>query len=161
MKKEAIKKLNKDLEIEYFCSIAVLISSVVYSILYLLDFIGGEGNDNLTKFCYGVASSIVLSLLIWIIRDVKKNDTPFTTSITNKLKAIAGVVILSSVLPDLLTELVVFVGKVNADLPAEIDFDFVFASKTLFIWWLGIIIGIISEIFTYGVKLQEDSDSIA
>jgi hypothetical protein len=161
MKEVVLEKLKKSLRIEYICTIVACFSSALSSVGGFIDFSGTNDYDEITKAVYAMFSTVVLALLAWIIMDVKKKGTPFVSSIVCKLKTIAIIVMLGAIVPDLVTEVVKFVAKVSEGDSAIILFEISLGTKTVFILWLGIIIGIISEIFKYGVKLQEDNDSIA
>ena len=161
MKQEELKQLKKCLKIEYICTIMAGISCFMTAIASIVEFLNSKDYENITRAGYAIFSVVILGIFSWIMMDVKKKGSPFVDSVVIKLTAIAIIVMFAAVVPELVTETFKFVENVSQDKSSEMLFEISFGSKTVFIMWLGIIIGVLSAIFKYGVKLQEDNDSIA
>ena len=95
----------------------------------------------------------ILILLYLILSTVKKGNSPFTKKSVVILRIIAGLCIALALLSPVIGMVGSFVtfgyytGKIS--------------SMNLYILIMGVVFGLIGEIFKYGIMLQEDSDSIA
>lgn len=152
-----MKELNKNLKIENVCTIVALVAVIITTIANVWTFSMSKDFDVFNQILYGVFSSVVLGMLAWIFVDVKKIGTPFAKPVIKKLQIMAWIIMVAAFAPDLITQFV----QMAAGFSVRIIFEITIGSKSIFIMWLGVIVGITSEIFKYGVKLQEDVDSIA
>lgn len=95
----------------------------------------------------------ILILLYLILLTVKKGNSPFTKKSVVMLRIMAGLCIALALLSPVIGMVGSFVtfgyyaGKISA--------------MNLYILIMGVVFGLIGEIFKYGIMLQEDSDSIA
>lgn len=125
---------------------------------YLLD---SEGNtdfrycmliDNAADLSYAVILGAMLMLVIKII-DRTAAGTPFTKANVKRIRAISLLQLALAVVPGTVRLIMTIVR-------------FSYASSTFSMSWLymfiiAFVIAMIAQVFDYGVKLQEDSDSIA
>jgi hypothetical protein len=91
---------------------------------------------------------IELGLLSLILLEIRKTGKPFSKKIIIKLRVMAIVIMAGVFIPS---------GFAENNSSLVITFDM----KTVLIFFAGVIIGIISEIFSYGHSLQQDNDLIA
>ncbi len=102
----------------------------------------------------------VISLLTGLIfTDIRKNGKPFAKSVIRKLRIIALTVCCSGYLMQFADCIADGIGKQGGE-----GAQFVFYlddRNSVFLFLLGTIIGILSEIFVYGHYLQKDMDQIA
>ena len=93
-----------------------------------------------------------LGLLSLILLEIRKTGKPFSKQIIAKLRIMAVVLMAGGLVPRF-TE--VKLDEFSQDLAVSFDMT------NLLVIFLGVIIGIVSEIFVYGMSLQEDNDLIA
>ena len=106
---------------------------------------------------YSIFAAIISGLVTLIFQDIHKKQTPFTKSVIIKLQCMAVITMLAGVMPSVISKCV----SMMLEHTNSITFNLSLGSETTFILLIGTIIGIVSEIFKYGAKLQEDIDSIA
>lgn len=78
--------------------------------------------------------------------------------IINKLRTLAVLVIVTGLIPDALTPIIDDILNGSA---TQFAYKLVFSEKNVIIAIVGVVIGIVSEMFVYGYELQDDIDSIA
>lgn len=143
------KRTFTDMTVSGFLAADAFISGIYF----IITFIDRGLIQYLSNAVYSFAISIVLFLICLILADVKKNEKPFSSSIILKLRIIAVLLIIVGFVPCYAeTDLIDNVKKAVS---------FSLSLQNYFIITLGVIIGIISEIFVYGRELQEDNDLIA
>lgn len=161
MGKENIKELNNKLDIEKTCAACCLVASVVLAVIELITFIMNKDVSSIRVMSYELFGAAVMTLLVRIMNEVKKNETPFTKSISKKVLIIGIIIMFAAVVPDLVVEIInICSGTTQFDLKV-IVMDTILSSKNLFVMFIGVIVSVFSEIFSYGVNLQADNDSIA
>lgn len=122
-----------------------------------------ENGDTNPKMCLiihelGIAVNAVMMgfiflLSYFVLKNSIEQGTPFIKKNVTILRIIAVMTMLVAIIPEcikMITMLVVFnKGTVN------------FTQVNFFVLIVGVLIGVISEIFHYGYKLQEEMDQIA
>jgi len=93
-----------------------------------------------------------LGLLALILLEIRKTGKPFSKKIITKLRLMAIILFGGGLIPSYMTS---SISENESLISASFDM------QNILIITLGVIIGIISEIFVYGLSLQEDNDSIA
>ena len=149
-KMESLKKRTKSDMIFSFI-IATFMGVVAFSQIKSY-FIGGKDILNLYNGMYSLILCGVCIILGLILREVQLNGKPFTKKITKMLRSIAVIVIIGGFVPAVVSPFVINDGT---------TFSFHFDVINFAFSALGVMIGIISEIFVYGYELQDDNDSIA
>lgn len=122
--------------------------ALIAGLYALIAFIGNGSKQYLTNIVYSFAISFVLLLLCLILANVRKNGKPFSAAIIWKLRIIAAAGCMPSYVEVNTSDNIKIVST-------TVNF------QNFFIIALGVIVGIISQIFVYGHKLQEDNDLIA
>lgn len=97
----------------------------------------------------------VLVMLSMILNEICKTGKPFTASIAKKFKVMAFVLILAVPLAIFISSLAGFLDPYAVSINFEISFG------DIAIMCFGVSVGIISEIFHYGVKLEDEMGMIA
>ncbi len=98
---------------------------------------------------------VIFLLAGLIFTDIRRHGKPFAKSVIRKLRILAVTVMCSGILSDLAES---FARSKALSEPLELYLDDRFIISTAL---LGVIIGILSEIFVYGHALQDDMDQIA
>ena len=98
---------------------------------------------------------VVFLLTGLIFTDIRRNGKPFAMSVIRKLRILAVTVMCSGFLSDFAES---FARSKALAEPFELNLDDRFIIFTVL---LGVIIGILSEVFVYGHALQDDMDQIA
>lgn len=91
-----------------------------------------------------------LGLLALILLEIRRTGKPFSKNIITKLRIMAVMLFAGGLIPSYAT--VPF---------SENEISLVFDMQNILKIGIGVIIGIISEVFVYGLSLQEDNDLIA
>jgi hypothetical protein len=103
-----------------------------------------------------LSSAIILSIMIFLIFNIaysSMGSTPFTHKNTKRIRTIGILQLALAIVPGL----IVFVMKF-------LKFEYVTDTSSIngfYMFVIAFIIMLIAQVFDYGVKLQEDSDSIA
>lgn len=147
--RELIKKIRTDKNITFLLALAavgVFIAQIVYYVQK------GEV-FSLKRGFQALFLSVTLFLLFAVLQRITKTGKPFDKTIVTLLRVMAVVVIVGGVLPSCVEVFIVVIrgGIYTIDI-ADLD---------IFVPVLGVMIGIFSEIFSYGNDLQEDNDMIA
>ena len=98
---------------------------------------------------------VIFLLTGLIFTDIRRHGKPFAMSVIRKLRVLAVTVMCSGFLSDFAES---FARSKALAEPLELNLDDRFIIVTAL---LGVIIGILSEIFVYGHALQKDMDQIA
>lgn len=152
-----IKELDNSLSIERIFTIVIFIAVLVTAFICLFKFFLYKDITDLKHGLYSIFAAIISGLLTLIFQDIHKKQTPFTKSVIIKLQCMAVITMLAGVMPSVISKCV----SMMLEHTNSITFNLSLGSETTFILLIGTIIGIVSEIFKYGAKLQEDIDSIA
>ena len=150
-----IKELNMKLRFVEAVITYILVGVLITAGANFLSFILAKDVEDLKNTLYAVFCAFISGVLLSIFKEIKKNQTPFTKSVTKKLETIAILISCTGLIPELISECVAMLFEQTN------KFSFIFDSETMFIILMGMIVGIISEIFNYGTSVQEDVDSIA
>lgn len=102
-----------------------------------------------------VIIAVVLFTLIMLFSYVKKEESPFQRKCVNALRIAAVSVILLGMLPEAVGFFLNSILNLSAEIAIYLE------PTSIFVIVIGVVIGMISEIFHYGCMLQEDVDSIA
>ncbi|WP_024861557.1 DUF2975 domain-containing protein [Ruminococcus flavefaciens] len=153
MNKTISEKLKKRTFIDTILS-CLLCFSALGAAVY--QFIGYSEHTAIKEYLINSLYSLVLfaelGLLALILLEIRKTGKPFSKKIITKLRIMAVVLIAGALIPSYAT-----VPISEQEYSVVIVFDM---QNMLFIA-LGVIIGILSEVFVYGLSLQEDNDMIA
>ena len=90
-----------------------------------------------------------LGLISLILLEIRKTGKPFSKKITAKLRFMALILIAGGAMPRF--------SEVSTE-PLTYSVSVYFDMLNILVIFAGVIIGIISEIFVYGLSLQEDND---
>ena len=102
---------------------------------------------------------VIFLLTGLIFTDIRKNGKPFAKSVIRKMRILAVTVCCSGYLMQFADCIAEVIGKPGSD---AVQFTFYLDDRnSVFLFLLGTIIGILSEIFVYGHALQKDMDQIA
>jgi hypothetical protein len=159
MKDKKAESLKKRTFADMICSFVIATVSLFVFIIKLWVYFSA-GKTYPGHIIYGLYALFVFAFTIitgLILLEVSKIGRPFSKKIINKLRVLAILVIAAGLLPD--SAAIVIHNTFNP--AAKVGFEFVFSTKNLIISVVGVIIGIISEIFVYGYELQDDIDLIA
>lgn len=132
---------------------------VDYNIYCRLDETGNTNvkSNIIMDYVNGIVKSVLMEiifiLLYTMLKEVKNGITPFSSKCVYILRSVA----IFSFLLALLPKIVDIVGSI-------IVFKFItisFSSLNFYIISIGVVFGILSEIFNFGCELQDDMDKIA
>lgn len=149
-KREALKKRTRsDMVISFVFAVFMGVTAFSQIESYIM---GGRNRQNLYNAMYSVVIGVVCIILGLILREVQLHGKPFTKKIIVMLRCVAVIVIVGGLVPAMASP---FVNSNGNGMSYHFDvINFAFSV-------LGVLIGIISEIFVYGYELQDDNDSIA
>lgn len=155
MKDMKAENLKNRITVEMICGIAVAIAMGGMALASIWSYIACDETytETLGNAVQALVICIAFIIIDLIMIEIIKNGKPFTKSIILKLQVLAVWTMVGAYLPDIAVSLANML-KFNV---AEVIFD----AENMFVMLLGMIVGIISEIFRYGYELQEDMDSIA
>ena len=108
--------------------------------------------EYLTNSLYSLVIFAELGLLALILLEIRRTGKPFSKKIITKLRIMAVVLFAGGLIPSCST--------IPVD-DKQYAVSFSFDMQNILIIAAGVIIGIISEVFVYGLSLQEDNDLIA
>lgn len=109
--------------------------------------------EKVNRIIRSVLMEIIFILLYKILSQVKKGSMPFSKNSVSLLRKVA----IFSFLLALLPEIADIVGSIVIFQYITIDFS----SLNFYIISIGVVFGILSEIFSFGFELQEELDQIA
>lgn len=167
--KDAQNTLKKKLHSDTICTYIVTAMLAVCAVFKLLTFFIALDNVRIAGAEYtGTAPSAVLKdvllfvfltvvvlLLSLILSEIHKTAKPFSKKIINKLRAMAFILIFSSVIPNITAIASDFID------PTALRSSYKFGADSMSLVIFGVVVGLISEIFKYGYELQDNMDSIA
>lgn len=159
--------LSKDLKKRTFAdmiiSIILCAGAAAYLISMLVSFLNNGMPEYITNMLYTAAIILELIMLISIFLEIRKKGKPFSKSVIIKLRIMAVLLMIVGCVPNLMLVPNGPVEEMTDLFTEEISSMRVvyFGTQNLLVILLGVIIGIISEVFVYGGKLQEDNDLIA
>lgn len=155
MKDMKVENLKKRITVEMICGIVVAIAMGGMALVSIWSYIACNGTytETLGNAVQAFVICIAFIIIDLIMIEIIKNGKPFTKNIILKLQVLAVWTMVGAYLPDIAMS----VASMSKTGTAEVLFD----AKNMFVMLLGMMVGIISEIFRYGYELQEDMDSIA
>lgn len=103
---------------------------------------------------YNFLICIIFILLTLMLRDINKNGRPFTKVNTSRLRWMTLLTAVCAIVPNIATAISAVVQNNEA-------FQMTFSVGNQVALLIGVVIGIISEIFHYGCELQAEMDCIA
>lgn len=148
MKDPNVEALNKRVRTD---TLITLILSGVFAVMAVIRLVTHEpGHACSDVFIAGIA---LLTGLIFT--DIRKNGKPFAKSVITKMRVLAIVVICSGYVSQA-------VETIAAGMRSGGSFTFRLTdASSVLIAFVGIMIGLFSEVFVYGHALQEENDLIA
>ena len=156
-KVESLKKRTKaDMILSFIFSVFALYKSCECLIFYFSK--GMKESDLLLNGIYGIAIFVSYLIIVLILLEVYKKGSPFTKMVIRSLRFLSIWVVITSVLPKPLTNII---HEVRSGSITVLTLEEFCTGVNLVILVLGVVIGIISEIFVYGYELQQDNDLIA
>ena len=114
-------------------------------------FLAGE----VEKILKLIIISVVVASVYFMFDKIKKGESPFQRDSVKILRCAAILIIVEGILPGVVKFLIAFFSM------SCVSMNMTFDPQDIFIVVLGIVVGMISEVFRYGCDLQEDSDLIA
>lgn len=163
MRNEKIEKLKRKIRCDYYFNRVITILLGIYTIVNIFACIAsfrGEtttyltSNEQLGNLVRTILVFIIFLFLDILLTDIRKNRKPFAIKTVNCLRAMAVCTMLISILP----KAVMSIGGFF-DSTASFILTFRLIQDGVFLM-IGAAIGIISEIFRYGIELEDDLDSI-
>ena len=155
MKDSKVEGLKKRIKADTICTIVMAIIMLGLLMVNMRSVYVYEGDYS------GVIRSVVLLLVAVVVLiilsimmiEILRKGKPFSKSVIMKLRVLAVWVILGAFLPNVVTMILEFTTTQQTELSIGIT--------EILIAILGMMIGMISEVFYYGYELQDDMDSIA
>ena len=153
MKDPNVEALNKRTRTDV---IITLVLSGVFAVNAVFQLIA---RHDFSKAFSSLFLFVIFLLTGLIFTDIRKNGKPFAKSVIRKMRILAVTVCCSGYLMQFADCIANSVGKQGSD---AVQFTFRLDDRnSVFLFLLGTIIGILSEIFVYGHALQKDMDQIA
>lgn len=155
MKDSKVERLKKRIKADTICTIVMAIIMLGLLMVNMRPVYVYEGDYS------GVIRSVVLLLVAVVVLiilsimmiEILRKGKPFSKSVLMKLRVLAVWVILGAFLPNVVTMILGFTTTQQIELSIGIT--------EILIAIMGVMIGMISEVFYYGYELQDDMDSIA
>lgn len=165
----AQNSLQKRLYFDTLCTYIMTAGIAIVAFAKLLTFIAAVDASKIAGENYkGTAPGLILSDVVFfaflavtifvfslVLKEVHRTGRPFSEKIINRLRVMAFMLILASVVPEAAAMVFGFFDSNAAYGVFRLD------SINLGIIAFGVVVGLISEIFKYGYELQENMDSIA
>lgn len=144
-----VKRTKTDCNITY----AFFIAAFMYLIGLISEFAKGGCSDlqYVSNIVFMTVIMADLFIVTRIFNEVRHSGKPFSHSIVVKLRIMAVLLMIGGAFPSLEREIIDGTEFTNVTIDTQ----------NCLVIILGIIIGMVSEIFVYGSELQEDNDSIA
>lgn len=157
---DKIIHLKKRTKADMVCSLIIAVIAICVAVLQFVTYVSTEGTNvaYLTNGIYALFAFGVTLILFLMLLEVHKNGKPFSKRIINELSVLAVFVIIGGIIPNALTTVI---HNEIYRLDSQIDIEMVLCAKNVIISLIGVVIGIVSEIFIYGYELQDDMDLIA
>lgn len=167
--KNAQNSLQKRLYFDTICTYIMTAGMAIIAFAKLLTFIEVVNASKIAGENYkGTAPGLILSDVVFfiflaaiifvfslVLKEVHRTGRPFSEKIIKRLRVMAIMLMLASVVPEAAAMIAGFFDS-NATYGL-----FRMESINLGIMAFGVVVGLISEIFKYGYELQENMDSIA
>ena len=153
MNKTISEKLKKRTFIDTVLSCILCFAALGAAVWQFMRF---AGNMRLKEYLTNSLCSLVifaeLGLLALILLEIRRTGKPFSKKIITKLRIMAVILFAGGLIPSCST-----IPVDDSQFAVSLSFDM----QNILLIALGVIIGIISEVFVYGLSLQEDNDLIA
>lgn len=143
-------KLKKRTFTDTVISCILCAAAIVFSACQVISFFSTDDPQHISYAVYFFIIFAELGLLSMILVEIRKTGRPFSAGIITRLRIMAIILMAGGLMPNLS-------NVEESGTILSMNFDI----KNLIIAFLGVIVGIISEIFVYGRDLQEDNDTIA
>ena len=128
-------------------------AALVMAVWQFVTYLSGRGiPEYLTNAAYSFMIFTELGLLSMILLEIRRTGVPFSKKIILKLRIMAVVMMAGGIVPRCQQ-----IGADDTSMAVSVTFD----SVNMLLIVLSVVVGIISEVFVYGLKLQQDNDSIA
>ena len=128
--------------------VAVIAAGVAITEFWVYFSMDGSVEKYLTNGIYAIFIMGIALILAFMLLEVHKNGKPFSKRIINELR----------ILPDAISNLISNAVHGTSTL---MNTEMILNAKNVIVSVIGVVIGIVSEIFVYGYELQDDMDSIA
>jgi hypothetical protein len=163
MKDQKKEDLQKRVKADSRCTKVITgcigVAMCFYAIYFITSIVNGTNNTdtpsvifaNLVRIGMIFAMFVLLSMFM---NDLQKNGKPFTKKNIKRLRVIAILTMFTAVLPE-------FIQSIAGFFDAKATFTLTLTLANGVLLLLGVIFGIISEVFVYGYELEEEMDSIA
>lgn len=100
-----------------------------------------------------VSGALIAGLVVNIFLTAYRSHQPFGRAIIVQLRLLGVFVATTAFVPHFIAAIIMF--------PRNYEYTFVLNAWNLLIFLVGLVIAMLSEVFAYGQRLQEDVDSIA
>ncbi len=158
--KVLVERIKRDTFYTKLMAGAVACVSLIFLVRFITTIISGNYAQNnlqsdaanFVRAGCGAAAFVMLSI---ILSEICKTGKPFTKGIEKKLRSIAWVLVFSPMAAIFADTLAGFIDSTATSSQRH------YTTVDWIILMFAVVIGIISEIFHYGVNLEEDMDSIA
>ena len=152
MNKMISEKLKKRTFIDTVLSCVFCLAALVFAVIQFACYLENTSvTEHLTNSLCSFAIFTELGLLALILLEIHKTGKPFSKRIIVKLRIMAVMLFTVGLIPSQQT------------IPtSEVEYSvMIYDMHNILLLALGVIIGILSEVFVYGLSLQEDNDMIA
>ena len=146
------KALKKRTRIDTVLSCVFCLAALVFAVIQFACYLENTSvTEHLTNSLCSFAIFTELGLLALILLEIHKTGKPFSKRIIVKLRIMAVILFTVGLIPSQQT------------IPtSEVEYSvMIYDMHNILLLALGVIIGILSEVFVYGLRLQEDNDMIA
>ena len=154
-------KLDKVMDRENYC---LFIDGENYTTVDYNEYANTDAGGNTNeKMCLIIdstgraVSSIMMAVLFlfayFMMQNIVKDGKPFSRKNINRLRVMAVITMLAALIPGCVKIMMTFAVFSNVTVQ--------FSQVTFLVLILGVLLGVISEVFRYGYELQEDLDQIA
>ena len=152
MNKMISEKLKKRTRIDTVLCCILCLAALIFAVIQFACYL--ENTSTTELLTDSLCSFVIfteLGLLALILLEIRKTGKPFSKRIIVKLRIMAVMLFVIGLIPS------------HQTIPtSEVDYSvMIFDMHNLLLLAIGVIIGIISEVFVYGLSLQEDNDMIA
>ncbi|MBR2283500.1 MAG: hypothetical protein IJ874_03650 [Ruminococcus sp.] len=152
MKQDNLSRLRKRASAEMWFSGIISVLALVIGILCLVKLSDNAAKQYLTNAVYSFTIAAELLILSCIFADIRKNGKPFARAVINRLRIMSIILLIAGNMPN-------YIEIPVSDTSKAIVTSFNLQNMLMIV--VALIILLISEIFVYGRKLQEDNDLIA
>ncbi|MBP5379625.1 MAG: DUF2975 domain-containing protein [Ruminococcus sp.] len=153
MNKMISEKLKKRTFIDTILSCIFCFAAIGCAVWQFMSYLSHTNTkEYLINSLYTLVIFAELGLLAMILLEIRKTGKPFSKKIITKLRIMAVILFAGGLIPSYAS-----VPVSENEYSVTVSFDM----QNILIIAIGVMIGIISEIFVYGLSLQEDNDLIA